>query len=282
MAAVAVGCGRPREAKRESEERRSPAASEDGTAALESRVMPGMPLQVVCYERAEDIAFGVSGAVTRGRGIRRTFPDLDVSEIPMAQPVGDEKVLYLLDPIGASRRTDAVRAIDRVLRGLPSARREHAVQLPWIPPFLRKRDGFLFSLGQFNQWVGSRLTMHGLAQIWPGMPVSSALVEDDRVVGVRLVDQGTTRSGEPDAGFMPGMDVRAALTVVADGPVGPVGAQLDEQFGVPENHDCDDWAIRAFCRFYPELPVVLDAVGVFWCFYIFHQRNVAMDCHQLI
>ena len=29
--------------------------------AFESRVAPGMPLQVLCYERADDISSGVSG-----------------------------------------------------------------------------------------------------------------------------------------------------------------------------------------------------------------------------
>jgi electron-transferring-flavoprotein dehydrogenase len=217
--------------------------NEDGTGALESRVMPGMPLQVVCYERAEDIAFGVSGAVTRGRGIRRSFPDLDPTEIPMAQRVTGEKVLYLLDPLGASRRTRGVQWLDRTLGIVGSVRRDDAIELPWIPGFLRKHDGFLFSLGQFNQWVGARLTGEGRVQIWPGMPVAEALVEDDRVVGVRLLDQGTDRAGNPDAGYMPGMDVRADLTVVADGPVGPVGRQLDERFGVPEGHERDDWAV---------------------------------------
>jgi electron-transferring-flavoprotein dehydrogenase len=205
--------------------------NEDGTPALESRAMPGMPLQVVCYERAEDIAFGVSGAVTRGRGIRRSFPDLDPSEIPMAQRVTDEKVLYLLDPIGASRRTGGVRALDRWLGVVPAVRRDHAIELPWIPGFLRKDEGFLFSLGQFNQWVGARLQGEGLVQIWPGMPVAEALEKNGRVSGIRLLDQGTDRTGSPDAGYMPGMDVQAALTVVADGPVGPVGQQLD---GYPE------------------------------------------------
>ena len=37
-----------------------------GDAAMESKAMPGMPLQVLCYERADDIAAGVSGVVTRG------------------------------------------------------------------------------------------------------------------------------------------------------------------------------------------------------------------------
>ena len=30
----------------------------DGTPAVESAVMPGTPLQVLCYERADDIGFG--------------------------------------------------------------------------------------------------------------------------------------------------------------------------------------------------------------------------------
>ena len=42
----------------------------DGTPAFESKVMPGMPLQILCYERADDIGFGVSGIVTKGRHIR--------------------------------------------------------------------------------------------------------------------------------------------------------------------------------------------------------------------
>ncbi len=218
-------------------------AGADGAPALVSRAMPGMPLQVVCFERAEDLAFGVSGAVTRGRGIRETFPDLDPSSIPMAQAVTGEKVLYLLDPHGASRRGAAVRALDRLLRAAPAVRGDHAVELPWVPPFLRKHDGFLLSLGQFNQWVASRLTGEGLVQIWPGMPVAEPLLEGDRVTGVRLLDQGTDRAGRPDAGYMPGMDVRAALTVVADGPVGPVGRSLDERFGTPTGHERDEWAV---------------------------------------
>ncbi len=76
--------------------------SADGTPKPESSVMPGAPPQIICYERADDIGFSVSGVVTRARGIRQTFPDLDPSQIPMCAPVKHEKVLYLLDPVGAS------------------------------------------------------------------------------------------------------------------------------------------------------------------------------------
>ena len=80
--------------------------------AFESRVAPGMPLQVLCYERADDLAAGVSGVVTRAEGIRASFPALDPAEIPMAAAVKQERVFYLLDPIGASRRSALLRLAD--------------------------------------------------------------------------------------------------------------------------------------------------------------------------
>ena len=65
----------------------------------------------------------------------------------MMQPVKDERVLYLLDPHGASHRGAGVCWLDRTIRLGRNVRRNHAVELPWIPDFLRKDDGFLFSLG---------------------------------------------------------------------------------------------------------------------------------------
>ena len=217
----------------------------DGTPAVESRAMPGMPPQVICYERADDIAFGVSGIVTGARGIRATFPNLNPSEIPMAAPVREERVVYLLDPVGASRRSAVLRLADRVIRLLKRFLPvdSDALRLPYIPPFLRKDGGLLLSMGQFTQWVGAQVMGTGLVQIWPGTPVARPLIEDGRVAGVRLLDQGTDRAGSPDAGFLPGMDVRASLTVVGDGPVGPVGRQLDEHFGLPAGHHRREWAV---------------------------------------
>lgn len=219
--------------------------NEDGTPAVESKAMPGMPPQVICYERADDIGFGVSGVVTRARSIRTTFPDLKPEDIPMASAVKKETVLYLLDPIGASRRSASLKAIDASLNSFQWAMpyKNHAVTLPYIPPFLQKHDGLLLSLGQFNQWVGSQLMGSGLVQIWPSSPVSAPLIENGKVVGVRLADQGTDKKGNPDAAFMPGMNIKAALTVIGDGPVGAVGQQIDDAFGMPEDHHRRDWAV---------------------------------------
>ena len=205
----------------------------------------GLPRQVICYERADDLGVGVSGVVTRARGIRASFPDLDPAQIPMAARVTSEKMLYLLDPVGASRRSFALRSADALMRALRFALpiKDHALELPYVPDFLQKHDGFVLSVGQFNQWVGSQIAASGMVQIWPGMPVAQALIENDRVTGIRLVDQGTDKAGNPEGAFMPGMDVRADLTVVADGPVGPVGRQLDQQFGMPDGNHRREWAL---------------------------------------
>jgi electron-transferring-flavoprotein dehydrogenase len=214
--------------------------------AFASRVAPGMPLQVVCYERADDITAGVSGMVTRAQGIRNTFPNLNPAEIPMATTVTGERVLYLLDPIGASRRSFALRAGDAILRLLDKwvVRLDNdSFELRWTPGFLHKRGGLVMSMGQFNQWVGSQLMASGLVQIWPGTPVSEPLFSGMAVKGVRLTDQGVDATGAPAAGFMAGMDVCAPLTVVGDGPVGAVGQALDRKLGLPPGHALSEWAL---------------------------------------
>jgi electron-transferring-flavoprotein dehydrogenase len=226
--------------------------------AFESQVAPGMPLQVICYERSDDLAAGVSGLVTRGQGIRASFPALDPAEIPMAAAVTEERVLYLLDPIGASRRSVFLRLGDVVLRtaGRFFGLREYAFELPWTPGFLHKRGGLILSVGQFNQWVASQVLLSGFVQIWPGIPVGEPLIDEKdarlRMAGVRLADQGVDPSGARAEGFAPGMDVRALLTVVGDGPVGAISQAIDARFGMPEGHAHRDWALGM--KFVIELP----------------------------
>jgi electron-transferring-flavoprotein dehydrogenase len=261
----------------------------DGTPAVESATTPGMPPQVLCYERADDIGFGVSGVVTKARALRATFPNLDQAQIPMTVPVGEEKVLYLLDPIGASRRSATLRAADAMIRAFKWALpvEYDALNLPWTPSFLHKDGGLILSMGQFMQWVGAQVQSTGTVQIWPGTPVSQVLIEpgepdqvgrvtpcapeldkcgcgahgvtrptssavNSKVVGVRLLDQGVDKKGKPADGFTLGMDIHAALTVVADGPVGPIGQQLDAHFGMPDGHHTRDWAVGM--KFVVDLP----------------------------
>ncbi len=219
----------------------------DGTPAFESKAMPGMPLQIMCYERADDIGFGVSGIVSKAHSIKASFPDKELAnEIPNAVNAGVEKVAYLFDYIGASQRASGTKFVDAVFKGgrFAMGKGPEAAELPWIPPFLSKGDGLVMGMGSFMSWVGAQLMGSGLVQIWPGSPVSEPLIHDEGVVGVRLVDQGVDLKGKPDpATYMQGMDIMAPLVVVGDGPVGAVGRKLDDHFGLPEGNYQHDWAV---------------------------------------
>ncbi len=179
--------------------------------AFESKVAPGMPLQVLCYERADDIASGVSGVVTCARGINASFPALNPAEIPMAANVTSERVLYLLDPIGASRRSRTLRFVDALLHLSGKLfLKDNSFRLPWTPAFLNKHGGLLLSIGQFNQWVGAQLMAEGLVQIWPGTPVKvhHSLTERPSPACASPI-KASTSMANPSDGFMPGMDIHA-------------------------------------------------------------------------
>ena len=220
---------------------------EDGTPLYESKVMPGCPLQVMCYERADDPGFGVSGIVTKAAAIRRSFPGVDLTqEIPNCAAVGEEQTAYLFDHLGASKRTPLTRLCDFgfKLGGLfMRGGKWHARELPFTPPFMDKHGGLVLSMGSFMTWASQKVMEAGL-MVMPGTPVAEPLFAGDAVVGVRLADQGVEKDGTPMEGaFMPGMDVKAALTVVADGPVGAVGRALDAKFGLPKGHHRYDWGV---------------------------------------
>ena len=231
-------------------------ANADGTPAVESAVAPGLPLQVLCYERADDIGFGVSGV--RHQSARLAGEHSRTSKRPASRwprRSARKKCFTCSTRIGASRRSTPLRLADRIHSRVQNSRcpsSNHALNLPWTPGFLHKRGGMVLSMGQFMQWVGAQVQSTGTVQIWPGTPVAQALIENEKVVGVRLLDQGVDKQGAPAEGFTPGMDIHAALTVVGDGPVGPVGRQLDDHFGLPENHHIRDWAVGM--KFVVDLP----------------------------
>lgn len=221
-------------------------AQDPAAPHFQSKAVPGMPLQVICYERTDDMGFGVSGIVTEGKAIQQSLTHDELSQIPMAFPVKHEEVYYLLDPHGASRRSWLLKVVDgllRACRGILPWYKDFSFRLPFIPPFMAKHGGWVFSMGQFTQWTGSQIMGSGMAQIWPGMPVNEPLFEGEKVVGVRLVDQGVDKSGKPSGAYMPGMDIHASLTVIGDGPVGTVGQKLDQKLGMPSGNHRREWAV---------------------------------------
>ena len=94
----------------------------DGTPAVESAVMPGMPPQVLVLRTRGRHRLRRLRRRHAGAGVARKFPEIETAGIPMAAPVGEEKVVYLLDPHGASRRSADVAAGGRVHPRLRNSR----------------------------------------------------------------------------------------------------------------------------------------------------------------
>ena len=136
----------------------------------------------------------LSGAVVNPRGLQRLFRGRKrLDELPFLGVVEHESV-YFLTP-------------------------NHAVRLV-TPPTMKNQRNYVASLSQLGRWLGEQAEEAG-ATILPETAGYKLLVSDGRVLGVRTGDKGRGRNGEELANFEPGSDIRARVTVLAEGTQGP-------------------------------------------------------------
>jgi len=109
--------------------------------------------------------------------------------------------------------------------------RARSFRLP-IPPQLRNRGNFIVSLGLLAAWLAGKAEALGV-DVFPGFAAAAPLYEsDERVAGVRLGDMGLERNGEPGPGYQAGADIRARITVIAEGARGSLAKQLIRRFSL--------------------------------------------------
>jgi len=93
-----------------------------------------------------------------------------------------------------------------------------ALPLP-IPPTMRNHGNVVLSLSQLGRWLAEKAEELGVA-VLPETAADKLLVEADSVVGVRTGDKGRGRAGEELGRFEPGSDIRAQVTILAEGTQG--------------------------------------------------------------
>jgi len=164
----------------------------------------GLPRVLVLEKGAELGGQVLSGAV------------VDVSRFPAAW--GDEAAWG-----------DLLRPVIRESVWLLTSR--SAYRLPWIPKALRNRECRLTSLGRLTAWMGERCEEVGV-DIATGFSGAELLWDGDRVVGVRVGDFGVARDGRPRDDFQPGPEIRAAVTLLAEGVRGTLAQQAIERCGL--------------------------------------------------
>ena len=98
---------------------------------------------------------------------------------------------------------------------------------------MRNHGNYIVSLGDVVRWLGQQAEALGV-EIYPGFAAAELLEEDGRIVGVATGDMGVAKSGEPGANYQPGMELRGAYTLFAEGCRGSLTKQLMRRFGLRE------------------------------------------------
>jgi electron-transferring-flavoprotein dehydrogenase len=143
----------------------------------------------------------LSGAVVNPRSLRRLFKDrVPTHEMPFFGRVEHESAYFL------------------------TAKR--ALRIP-APPTMRNNGNYVASLSQLGRWLAGQAEEAG-AVILPETTGHKLLVGDGRVRGVQTGDKGRGRNGEELPNFVPGDEVQAKVTVLAEGTQGHLtGIALD-------------------------------------------------------
>jgi len=157
----------------------------------------------------------LSGAVIEPRALNELLPDWQAAGAPSLTPAGEDHFLFLTET--------------------------RAFKLP-IPPQMHNAGNYIGSLGDVCRWLGTQAEALGV-EIYPGFAASEVLIEDDRVVGVATGDMGITKEGEHGSNYQPGMELRAAYTLFAEGCRGSLTKQVSARFNLREGRDPQTYAL---------------------------------------
>ncbi len=163
----------------------------------------GEPLTVAVIDKAREAgAHSLSGALLDPSTLAELIPDFVAKGAPLASDVTTDSV-YLL---GATSK----------------------FRLPITPPPFANHGNYVISLSHFVKWLGQQVEATG-TDLFMGFAGQSVLYEGTRVVGVRTGDRGIGRQGAPRGSVEPGADIRAKVTIFADGVRGHLTKQLTRE-----------------------------------------------------
>src|SRR5215510_14039736 len=165
-------------------------------------------LSVAVLEKGKEIgAHIISGAVMDPRGIDELMPDWKEKGAPVESAVGDDHVLFLT--------------------------KNRKFELPIVPGPLQNHGNYVISLNKFIRWFGEQVEKSG-ADIFAGFAGADLLIEGDALVGIRTGDKGIDKNGEHKGNFEPGIDIRAKVTILAEGSRGSLTKQLIQKINLDQ------------------------------------------------
>jgi electron-transferring-flavoprotein dehydrogenase len=154
---------------------------------------------IYVLEKAREIgAHQLSGAVMDPRGLAELVPDWEKSA-PIESPVTDDAAFVL---------TSA-----------------SAWKLPITPPPLRNHGNYIVSLNKLVKWLGG-LVEKSSVNLFTQFAGRDLIYEGGGIAGVITEDKGVDKEGKPKDNFTPGYELRAKVTVLAEGPRGSLTKEM--------------------------------------------------------
>src|SRR5205823_7595408 len=174
-------------------------------------------LSIAVLEKGKEIgSHGISGAVMDPRGIAELMPDWLERGCPIEARVDDDAFWYLTESL--------------------------KLAAPIMPPPLQNHGNYVISIGEMVRWLAEIAGGMNVG-LFPEFAASRVLVENGRVAGVRIGDKGIDRLGHPKPNYEPGVDVRAKMTILAEGPRGTLTKQLAGMFNLYEGKNPQTYAV---------------------------------------
>ena len=162
----------------------------------------------------------MSGAVMRPGPLQELFPDLsreDWRRERFAFGEVSKEAVYLI----------------------PNEKR--AIKIP-TPPNFKNHGNEVVSVAALARYQ-QRAAEEGGAYVLTETAATQLIVEDGAVVGVRSGDKGRGKDGEPLSNFEPGTDIKAKVTVLAEGNWGHLTGPAIREFDLAENREPQVWEL---------------------------------------
>jgi electron-transferring-flavoprotein dehydrogenase len=170
------------------------------------RARGGEPLAIGVIDKARQPgAHMLSGAVLDPSALALLVPDFKERGAPLGAEVRHDHVLFLT--------------------------RGGKIAFPVTPPPLSNHGNYIISLQAFVKWLAGLVEAEGV-DVFTGFAATQVLYEEDRVAGVRTGDRGIGKEGERKPSFEPGVDIRAKVTILADGVRGNLTKAVVRRLGL--------------------------------------------------
>src|SRR5687768_16123658 len=177
----------------------------------------GDPLSVAVLEKAREAgAHELSGALLDPSTLSALIPAFRERGAPLLSEVLHDHVYFLTS--------------------------KSKVPFPIIPPPLRNHGNYIISLIRFVAWLSEQVEAEGV-DIFSGFAGQDVLMEGPRVIGIRTGDRGIGKHGAQKAGFEPGVDIAAKVTIFCDGVRGNLTKALLRRLQLGKGREPEQFAL---------------------------------------